>query len=64
MPLTIEAKEVEQSPETWRPENRIAWGGTLLVGRMPDDLERLRRPQHEVPQVLKFYGTPGEGEIR
>lgn len=57
MSLTIEAKEVQQTERQereWRPENRVAWL-PILLGRMPDDLEKLMRQATRYP--LKEVGS-------
>lgn len=57
MPLTIESKSVEQpqlDEREWRPENRVAWL-PILLGRMPDDLEKPMRQATKYP--LKDVGS-------
>ena len=51
MPLTLESKSVEQpqpNEREWRPENRVAWL-PILLGRMPDDLEKLMKQATKYP---------------
>ena len=55
--LTIESKSVEQpqlDEREWRPENRVAWL-PILLGRMPDDLEKPMRQATKYP--LKDVGS-------
>jgi hypothetical protein len=51
--LTIESKEVEQGPKREREhslDSRHWWPG-YLIGYLPEDLDRLRRPD---PTVLRY----------
>lgn len=51
MPLTLESKSVEQpqpNEREWRTENRVAWL-PILLGRMPDDLEKPMRQATKYP---------------
>lgn len=55
--LTIEAKEVEQSSQGERVSYIMGWGWPI-VGRLPEDLERLQNlekfEKDKPPPVVKY----------
>lgn len=51
MPISIPAASVEQPASLERGQDSRRWWPGYLVGYLPDDLERLRRPD---PKALAY----------
>lgn len=50
MPLSLPASLVDQTQQREREDSRRWWPG-FLIGYLPDDLERLRKPD---PKAVKY----------